>query len=145
MASSRLPIDSGRRSQAGREGPSQAAKSWRGGAAPRSCSACAICLTIWRQGRIRAMPHLRSVTLRESRSDGGFPFSVPVVRALEPFELSPTVTFLVGENGSGKSTLLEGIALAAKLPTVGSRETRASAAASFSARRTFSASPNRCR
>jgi predicted ATPase len=44
------------------------------------------------------------------------------VRHLEPFELSPTVTFLVGENGSGKSTLLEGIALAAQLPTVGSEE-----------------------
>jgi predicted ATPase len=70
------------------------------------------------------MPHLRSVSLRSraSAEDAGFPFSVPVVRHLEPFELSETVTFLVGENGSGKSTLLEGIALAARLPTVGSEE-----------------------
>jgi len=70
------------------------------------------------------MPHLRTVSLRSRRSAdaAGFPFSVPVVRHLEPIELSPTVTFLVGENGSGKSTLLEGIALAARLPTVGSEE-----------------------
>ncbi len=70
------------------------------------------------------MPHLRSVSLRSRPSDDdtGFPFSVPVVRHLEPIELSPTVTFLVGENGSGKSTLLEGIALAARLPAVGSEE-----------------------
>jgi len=70
------------------------------------------------------MPHLRSVSLRsrDRADDAGFPFSVPVVRHLEPFELSPTVTFLVGENGSGKSTLLEAIALSARLPTVGSEE-----------------------
>ena len=54
----------------------------------------------------------------------GFPFDVPVVRSLERLELSPGVTFFVGENGSGKSTLLEAIALAAELPTVGSDETR---------------------
>lgn len=54
----------------------------------------------------------------------GFPFDVPVVRTLETLELSPGVTFFVGENGSGKSTLLEAIALAAELPTVGSDETR---------------------
>ncbi len=54
----------------------------------------------------------------------GFPFDVPVVRSLETLELSPGVTFFVGENGSGKSTLLEAIALAAELPTAGSDETR---------------------
>ena len=54
----------------------------------------------------------------------GFPFDVPAVRSLETLELSPGVTFFVGENGSGKSTLLEAIALAAELPTVGSDETR---------------------
>jgi predicted ATPase len=54
----------------------------------------------------------------------GFPFDVPVVRALETMELGTSVTFFVGENGSGKSTLLEAIALAADLPTVGSDETR---------------------
>ena len=54
----------------------------------------------------------------------GFPFDVPAVRSLATLELSPGVTFFVGENGSGKSTLLEAIALAAELPTVGSDETR---------------------
>ena len=54
----------------------------------------------------------------------GFPFDVPVVRQLKTLELSPGVTFFVGENGSGTSTLLEAIALAAELPTVGTDETR---------------------
>jgi predicted ATPase len=54
----------------------------------------------------------------------GFPFDVPAVRRLDTIELSPGVTFFVGENGSGKSTLLEAMALAAELPTVGSDETR---------------------
>jgi len=68
------------------------------------------------------MPHLRSVS---RRADVGvdpeqFPFSVPAVHALGVLELSERVTFFVGENGSGKSTLLEGIAAAARLPTVGS-------------------------
>ena len=51
-----------------------------------------------------------------------FPFSVPAVRALGVLDLTARVTFFVGENGSGKSTLLEGIAAAARLPTVGSSE-----------------------
>lgn len=54
----------------------------------------------------------------------GFPFDVPVVRRLDTIEVSPSVTFFVGENGSGKSTVLEAMALAAELPTVGSDETR---------------------
>jgi predicted ATPase len=68
------------------------------------------------------MPHLRSIELRGALPGDGepFPFSVPVIRHLERLDISPTVTFLVGENGSGKSTLLEGIAAAANLPTVGS-------------------------
>ena len=71
------------------------------------------------------MPHLRSVTLRGGAAsrDGSaarFPFTVPIIRALETLPLDAAVTFLVGENGSGKSTLLEGIAAAAGLPTVGS-------------------------
>ena len=41
-----------------------------------------------------------------------YPFSLPVVRALESIELHPRMTFLVGENGSGKSTLLEALAVA---------------------------------
>ena len=68
---------------------------------------------------------LRSISLRRrGRTPSGFPFDVPVVRSLETLELSPGITFFVGENGSGKSTLLEAIALAAELPTVGSDETR---------------------
>jgi predicted ATPase len=41
-----------------------------------------------------------------------YPFSLPVIRALDTLELHPKVTFIVGENGSGKSTLLEAIATA---------------------------------
>jgi predicted ATPase len=47
---------------------------------------------------------------------------VPAIRTLEGLPLERPVTFFVGENGSGKSTLLEGIAAAARLPTVGSAE-----------------------
>jgi predicted ATPase len=67
------------------------------------------------------MPHLRTVALKKGPPPEGaaFPFSVPVIRHLEPLDIAPTVTLLVGENGSGKSTLLEGIAAAANLPTVG--------------------------
>lgn len=70
------------------------------------------------------MPHLRSLSLRapalETNASQRFPFSLPIIRRLPTVTMSPTVTFLVGENGSGKSTLLEGLAAAAKLPTVGS-------------------------
>lgn len=54
--------------------------------------------------------------------DLDFPFSVPVIRALDRIDTSAPVTFFVGENGSGKSTLLEAIAAAAGLPAVGSAE-----------------------
>lgn len=73
------------------------------------------------------MPLLRAV---ERQGDGDprvFPFSVPVVRALDRLDLDAPVTFLVGENGSGKSTLLEAIAAAAGLPTVGSHDVGADA------------------
>jgi predicted ATPase len=71
------------------------------------------------------MPHLRSVALKaiSDAESVRFPFSVPVIRALDVLALGDAVTFLVGENGSGKSTLLEGIAVAAALPTVGSEST----------------------
>ena len=65
------------------------------------------------------MPHLRSVAL-DLPNETQFPFSVPVIRALGTLDVDHPVTCLVGENGSGKSTLLEALALAAKLPTVGS-------------------------
>ena len=72
------------------------------------------------------MPFLRSVAARSPLHDAPktFPFSVPVIRALETLELPTAVTFFVGENGSGKSTLLEGIAAAVGLPTVGSDAVR---------------------
>ena len=67
------------------------------------------------------MSHLRSVSLARRRATG-FPFSVPSIGGMGEVDLDAPVTFFVGENGSGKSTLLEGLALAAGLPTVGSRE-----------------------
>ena len=70
------------------------------------------------------MAHLRSIAKNAPSSENAerFPFSVPVVRALEELSLDAAVTFFVGENGSGKSTILEGIAAAARLPTVGAVE-----------------------
>lgn len=66
------------------------------------------------------VPHLLTVALKRAPSAGaGFPFTVPAIRALAPLDLSAPVTLFVGENGSGKSTLLEGIAAAARLPSVG--------------------------
>ena len=77
-----------------------------------------------RRGRLTAESiHLRSVELNEQRAPGGgFPFSVPAIRTLPHLELRTPVTCFVGDNGSGKSTLLEAIALAARLPAVGSAE-----------------------
>jgi predicted ATPase len=43
-----------------------------------------------------------------------------VIRTLEAVELRAPVTLLVGENGTGKSTFLEALAVAARLPAVGS-------------------------
>jgi predicted ATPase len=48
-----------------------------------------------------------------------YPFSVPVVRALDRLAFEKPVTIFVGENGSGKSTLLEAAACAAHLPGIG--------------------------
>jgi predicted ATPase len=55
-------------------------------------------------------------------SDNRFPFSIPAIRTLTTLSLDSPVTYFVGENGSGKSTLLEAIAIAARLPTVGSAQ-----------------------
>lgn len=69
------------------------------------------------------MPHLLRVDVKRApKGEAPFPFSVPAIRTLQPLDLSAPVTFFVGENGSGKSTLLEGLAVAAKLPTVGGSE-----------------------
>lgn len=65
------------------------------------------------------MSHLRSAHIRQANGDE-FPFNVPAIRSVTELSFDCAVTFLVGENGSGKSTLLEGLALAARLPTVGS-------------------------
>jgi predicted ATPase len=52
----------------------------------------------------------------------GFPWTVPVVAALEVLEFDAPVTFFVGENGSGKSTVLEGIAAGMRAIAVGSAD-----------------------
>ena len=67
-------------------------------------------------------PFLREVARQDVRTEDVFPFSVPVIATLEGMPFPTAVTFFVGENGSGKSTLLEGIASAARLPTVGAAD-----------------------
>jgi predicted ATPase len=67
------------------------------------------------------MSHLRALKISVG-DPSRFPFTVPAIRTLTGLTFDAPVTFFVGENGSGKSTLMEGIALAAKLPTVGSVE-----------------------
>lgn len=68
------------------------------------------------------MSHLLSLTQRPlPRVDPSvFPFSLPLVQALQTLTFPTPVTFFVGENGSGKSTLLEAIACAVGSITVGS-------------------------
>jgi predicted ATPase len=67
------------------------------------------------------MIHLRSIRIRNPDAlPEGFPFDLPVIRALDCLDFTAPVAFLVGENGSGKSTLLEAIAASASLPTIGS-------------------------
>jgi predicted ATPase len=51
-----------------------------------------------------------------------YPFTVPAIRALKPLDMRAPGTCFVGENGSGTSTRLEGVAAAARLPTVGSED-----------------------
>ena len=55
-------------------------------------------------------PLVRRVVARRGE---GWPWTIPALSNLEELELSPGVTFLVGENGSGKSTFVEGFAVAA--------------------------------
>ena len=69
-----------------------------------------------------APPFLREVARNPGGDEQTFPFSVPVIRTLDRLPFAGAVTFFVGENGSGKSTVLEGIALAARLPAVGSAD-----------------------
>ena len=63
---------------------------------------------------MKTHPYLSEVSLKPSAAAHAqdFPFTLPVVRALDRLAMHPNVTFFVGENGSGKSTLLEAIAVA---------------------------------
>lgn len=66
------------------------------------------------------MIHLRAIAMKRTTGlPSGFPFSVPVIRALRELSFPTPVTFLVGENGSGKSTLMEAIACVVGSVTVG--------------------------
>ncbi len=55
---------------------------------------------------------------------GTFPFTIPVIEALESLAFNTPVTFFVGDNGSGKSTLLAAIAVAMNCPALGARDSR---------------------
>lgn len=63
---------------------------------------------------------LVGVEYRASEPASGFPFDVPAIRTLPNLSFDAPVTLFVGENGSGKSTLLEALAIACRLPAVGS-------------------------
>lgn len=63
-----------------------------------------------------------SAVRRRRHEQEGFPWTVPVVAALESLEFEAPVTFFVGENGSGKSTVLEGIAAGMRAIAVGSAD-----------------------
>jgi predicted ATPase len=58
---------------------------------------------------MRNRAYLSEVSLKPSAATHAqdFPFTLPVVRALDRLAMHPNVTFFVGENGSGKSTLLD--------------------------------------
>lgn len=60
------------------------------------------------------------VRQRAAKERTVFPFSVGAIQSLEALDFSGPVSLFVGENGSGKSTLMEALAIATKLPTVGS-------------------------
>lgn len=64
---------------------------------------------------------LRTIRFRDAGGGGAraYPFDLPALAGVTEVELTAPVTFLVGENGSGKSTLLEALAVASRLPTVG--------------------------
>ena len=48
----------------------------------------------------------------EGRDAEVFPWTLPIMAALDELRFAQPITFLAGENGSGKSTLLEGLAMA---------------------------------
>lgn len=63
---------------------------------------------------------LAAVEYRRPEATSTFPFDVPAVATLRSLSFDAPVTLLVGENGSGKSTFLEALAIACRLPAVGS-------------------------
>ncbi len=67
-------------------------------------------------------PYLSAMRRAQSGDRAGFPWTVPVVAALEALEFTRPVTFFVGENGSGKSTVLEGIAAGVRAIALGSAD-----------------------
>jgi len=83
--------------------------------------------SIWMPGsRRRREQPVVSVSANDDAPEPGevWPTSIPAVAQVlrEGLDLSPGVTFLVGENGSGKSTIVEGVAIAYGLsPEGGSR------------------------
>lgn len=62
-------------------------------------------------------PFILEVALRRDivPSFEEYPFTLPVIRALNTLSFHPKVTYFLGENGAGKSTLLEALALAVGL------------------------------
>jgi predicted ATPase len=67
-----------------------------------------------------APPYLVRLRLKEDvpAEPGGYPFNLPLIRALD-IEFASPVTFFVGENGTGKSTVIEAIAALCRLPVSG--------------------------
>lgn len=61
-----------------------------------------------------AQPPVVRVAVEDPPPGGAWPMTIPAVAQLarEGLELSPSVSFLVGENGSGKSTIVEAVAAA---------------------------------
>jgi predicted ATPase len=65
------------------------------------------------------MPNLQSVSLRNLPEEEVFPFTLPLIKNLEPIIFQKNITFFVGENGAGKSTILEALAYKLNLPVAG--------------------------
>jgi predicted ATPase len=57
-------------------------------------------------------PYVLGMRRTELYADGGFPYDVPAVAAIENLRLDAPITLLAGDNGSGKSTIVEAVAAA---------------------------------
>jgi predicted ATPase len=79
-------------------------------------------------GQSAGSAFIRRIRVEAGAETDAYPFTLPVVQHLirsGGVDLTPGVTFLIGENGSGKSTLIEAIAGAAGFnPEGGSRNFR---------------------